>query len=782
MVTVFTEERLKKLALAAPFLPLIFLFRDVLFGGRILYDGDTARVLYQYLDYISKGQSLINQQILSGFPLPVSVIAGWFYPIYDLMFVFFDAFDTYRFLIIINIFLAYVFAYFYSKKIGFSPLVSAIVSTIFIFSGQMIAWFTTLTNTNYYFILPAVLYFAEFVRQKKHKFLFLTLTGIFLGASWLSGHSQFVLYIHAFLAVYYLYWAFLEKSLKGYLEQLVNLVTVYGVSLIIGWPQIWAIISFKEVTARAEGLSLSDFWLNSYPLQGLVHYILPFFKNPIIQTGSPNLYVGILPFILLIFTFLVFRKIKNKHFYLYLSTFVFCLLASIKYSPIGFLLHQIPFFDSLRVGSRIMFIGNLAAAVIVGFVLEYITENKEEVSKKLDPYLNIIKKVFLYILAPIITVGSIVKVFFTEKILFFLNGYFLNNLYSDTAGLPKEHYLNLVRQYLDHSLASVFIFQWDILIFIIFAILSFLLLKRMNKFSTEIFLTLALIVVSLNFTFVYARHFNSVSKEELLSVPMSARFILSDSKDEKEFRIFTPFTGIIIYNNLRVECSSKDISEELSLQKELLTPSINLQYGLDSIDGYDPYMPLAVAEMIGYLGSEHTTADYSLAWESIPMEKRLKKFVVRKNILKSMNVRYVISAYEINDPDFKKVFSEEVGECKTKVSIYELAGYWPRNFVTSDESILSGDDSFQVTMDKLENQDGKISITEEAILSQNYGHDSINFEVNLDRDALLFIGNAWLPGWHVYVDSVETEILKANHIYMALPLSGGRHQVELKYK
>ena len=196
MTAVITLRRFKGIIFCAPFLALTFLFWKVILGDYLMYDGDTGRVLFQYLNYLSQGGGYINQHILSGFPLSVSIVAGWFYPVYDLMFVFFDSFDTYRFLVVINIILAYIFAYLYSRKIGFSSIISAIVSTIYIFSGQMLAWFTTLTNTNYYFILPATLYFAEFVRRKDRRFLFLILTGLFLGTSWLSGHSQFVVYIH----------------------------------------------------------------------------------------------------------------------------------------------------------------------------------------------------------------------------------------------------------------------------------------------------------------------------------------------------------------------------------------------------------------------------------------------------------------------------------------------------------------------------------------------------------------------------------------------------------
>lgn len=774
-----TIERFKKAFLIAPFLVLIFLARGVLFEGNILYDGDTARTLYQYLNYLSHDDWLINPYILSGFPIFVSTVAGWFYPVYGWTLAFFDAFDSYRFLIIANISLSCIFAYLYARAIGFNHAIAATVSTVFVFSGQMLAWFTTLTNTNYYFILPAVLFFAEFVRRKRHRPLFLVLTGLFLGASWLSGHSQFVLYIHAFLAAYYLYWAFMEGSLKSYLEHLLNMAVAYGISLIVGWPQIRAILDFQGVTARSGGLSLSDFLIGSYLPQDIIHYILPFFQNPIIQLGSPNLYIGILPFLLLVFAFLVFKKIKDRHFYLYLGTFVFCLLASIRYSPIGFLLHELPPFDALRVGTRIMFVGNFAAAVVVGFVLKYITENREEASERISSYLNILKKIFLCVFTPVVIVGSVAKVFFAERILAFINNYFLDNLYKDTSGLPVEHYLGLLSQYLNDSLDSIFILNWDVATFVIFGVLAFYLLKRIREFKPEAFLTLSLIAISLNFAFAYANRFETVSREELTSFSKTAEFI-QNNDDLGQFRIFTPFSGITIYNNLRVACASDDVSEELLLQKELITPSLNMQFGIDSIDGYDPFMPLSVAEMIGYVGSEHTTASYSLAWEAISLEDRIKKFIDRKNILKSMNVKYVISAYDIDDEDFTKVFSEEVGECRTPVNIYELSDYWPRNFVTTDLSLLDSENDFKKTIERLEGA-SRPAFDDAALVSQSYGYDSIDFEVVLETDGLLFIGNTWLPSWRAYVDGKEVEILKANYVYMALPLLKGEHRVVLKY-
>jgi uncharacterized membrane protein YfhO len=37
-------------------------------------------------------------------------------------------------------------------------------------------------------------------------------------------------------------------------------------------------------------------------------------------------------------------------------------------------------------------------------------------------------------------------------------------------------------------------------------------------------------------------------------------------------------------------------------------------------------------------------------------------------------------------------------------------------------------------------------------------------------------------GWTAYVDGQETELLRANYMYMALPIEAGEHTIELKFE
>jgi uncharacterized membrane protein YfhO len=46
---------------------------------------------------------------------------------------------------------------------------------------------------------------------------------------------------------------------------------------------------------------------------------------------------------------------------------------------------------------------------------------------------------------------------------------------------------------------------------------------------------------------------------------------------------------------------------------------------------------------------------------------------------------------------------------------------------------------------------------------------------------LLFLADTYYPGWKVFVDSKEEEILLANHVYRAVVIPEGDHQILFEY-
>jgi uncharacterized membrane protein YfhO len=60
-------------------------------------------------------------------------------------------------------------------------------------------------------------------------------------------------------------------------------------------------------------------------------------------------------------------------------------------------------------------------------------------------------------------------------------------------------------------------------------------------------------------------------------------------------------------------------------------------------------------------------------------------------------------------------------------------------------------------------------------------NNQISGDITLNQKGIMALGIPYSKGWTAYVDGRKTGILKANVMYMALPLDPGKHQITLKY-
>jgi len=797
------QQRIVNLILfLLPIFALLFIFRKIIFGGEMFFNGDSILQFYQYFRLVGEQENLIVQEMLAGFPLYGSPQVGWFYLINIWFAKILGFINGYNLLTFINFVLVYLFTYLYARKIKLCKIVSILVAIIFTFSGQLFVWGSLLANSSYYFILPAVLYLAEFLKPKptdiwksvRHFFVSL-LIGCILGLGWLSGHAQFIVYIHSFLALYFIFLVWQKLEIKNIIRKLTYLIISYGTSLLVGWSQISAVLDLRGFTSRVGDTSIAEIFSSTFLPQDIIHYFLPFWSNPIIKTSSPIIYLGILPFIILIFGLISWKQMKVNRYYVFSAiVFIGSLLLSITYSPLALLLHKLPLFDSFRGAQRIMFIGNFGAALLIGMSLDYLINNRQAAKEKLNKLLAFLKRVFLYCVVPLILFVTIIKLFFYSKLLIQLENYFLSNIYSQTAGLPQKHYLNLINNYLSDTLNQVSIGNWQVICFFIFSLLAYYLLKSINKLPPAKVLIIAVVIIVLNFSFVYANYYLTVPSENYISQSATAEFIKKHNSGKEPARLFSLFSGLTEYNELVIRCPNSSALDKLNLEKSLLTPNLNLQYGLASPDGYENFMNLRLAKILAYIGSDRSTAGNLLAHESIPMEERLDKFISRKNILRSMNVRYVISHYRLLGEGFTLLNTQSIGDCQTEVNIYELSDSWPRYFLTNNVIGLPEKD-FYKTMDELQftEEIGRVVLetevqeTDDSLKSEIKSvtpvieGDRMLFIIDAEENSILYINNTWLPGWRAMVDGQSVEILKANYAFMAIPVVAGQHNVVLTY-
>ncbi len=709
-----------------PIAAIAFIFRDY-FGNRFPAHGDTLSQFYPYFVYLTQGGQTLAQEIFSGFPLLVStnsVLSPFTYP----MILLFGVFNAYKFLILLHMLFAYVFTYLYARKINQSYLTSLFVATTFTFSGQLMLWAGTVPNASYYFLLPAVLYFAELAvaaQTRLWRWSSLLLAGVALGVGWLSGHSQYILYIHALFALYVVYVFGIRKA-GAFLLPLV-------VSVAVGFTRIYATLNFQPLTDRSDGVNYTNLFIHAYWPHDLIHYLLPFFTIPVASPESFNLYVGILPLLFVIGSFFLLRKrrLQNKRFVFYVAIFAFCLISSFKYSPLAYLVHALPLFDAVRGVSRIMFIGDFAGALMAGFFLQYLLDRKDDATPLLKAYTRVLGYITGAVVAILGCMTAFYILFANDCARFFYN-FFSRLITPALTPAQSATFLANISQNVPAILRQLTLLDYQTDVFLLALVSAFLLLGYYRRLSSQRFAALALVLITLNFSAVYVTYLPTVEVQSITVVPPTIQFI----KDREALSAY-PFRVYDLPNRSGIDTGSCVLTDEDNhvLDNATAEPDINFLYGLDTPGGYDGFVPLAVKNEITSI-------------TTLTVGPQLK------DALRFMNVKYVFSSVSLQDADLALVYSAPIGRCNVTIYVYQLRGYWPRYYL------------------------GDI----QHPLAPIYSDNTIAFDVDAGATSkTLYVGNAYLPRWQATVDGIATPIQIANTIYMSIPMPAGKHHIFLKY-
>lgn len=74
------------------------------------------------------------------------------------------------------------------------------------------------------------------------------------------------------------------------------------------------------------------------------------------------------------------------------------------------------------------------------------------------------------------------------------------------------------------------------------------------------------------------------------------------------------------------------------------------------------------------------------------------------------------------------------------------------------------------------------ALKENTMEQEEIGTNYVKGSIQLDQEKLLCLTIPYDKGWTAYVDGKKTELLQANTMFMALPLTAGTHTIELRYQ
>jgi uncharacterized membrane protein YfhO len=161
-------------------------------------------------------------------------------------------------------------------------------------------------------------------------------------------------------------------------------------------------------------------------------------------------------------------------------------------------------------------------------------------------------------------------------------------------------------------------------------------------------------------------------------------------------------------------------------------------------------------------------------------------------ILNLLNVKYVLTSYQLNNSGFKLVFDKE------GMYVYENEDVLPKAFIVHDVKVLSEDDALKELkgedfnpMDavileqeiKLNEYEGNLGGKRpDAVKIEKYTPNEISVKVNITEPAFLVLSEVYYPEWSVYVDGEKQMIYRAYHALRAVYLDVGPHEVRFVYE
>lgn len=786
-------------------LPAFIVFAPVLFFGRVFADGDALLQFYPafhfFRDALTRGDSwLWTPGVLTGFPLAASLVGGFFSPVNSFLVRVLGVFAAYHWIVVLNFVLTGWFTYALARRLGIGWAGAALAGLALPWSTAYVSFGSNITVSNGYWLLPLLLWVLLAARQQSNRRT--TIVGILVGGAGtglalLTAHTQWPLQALVVAAAWAVFLDVRERrSAVGRARPrafaaMAAFLAMIALGVFIAWPQLRLTTRFAAFSARQDGISLREAFSGGLTPVDLGSYLLPRLNIPHLTAAPEFLYVGALPLLLLIVSFWL-PKGGYARFFRWL--FGLALVASFQYSPLFFLIHWIPGLNFFRVPSRWMYAGNLAIAVLAGYALEYVfTDEGRERLRQFAQWA--VRWVAMFGAAVI--AWSLSVSLFAAAVQQWIVRYFDVYLYRRTTQLPLEHYHDVIAGMLQTIWQGTTLANPGAALGVLALIAAAMLLKRFTagKLSRLRFCALAIVLTFVNLVAnpLFGR-VATVPVSALTGQPEVVGLIRAREESREPFRVFGFLTGFTLYDQLESRFGYEP-SENVALQRELLSGNLQLLYGLDGLDDYDNLMDRRSARVLGYLGGNRSTYGENLAIQKLTLAEKEARFVARLPILSAFNVKYVVSAYPLNHPDLRVVGGWRVGERRIELTLYENLAVRPRYYLVGNVRVIPPQREDRSRESFVKNAaltpftdliecDDCSAINEGGLVAVSVVHASntaYTFTVETQAPRWFVFGQTMLPGWRASIDGATAVIYRANYLNQAVYVPAGQHRIEFRF-
>ncbi len=780
----------------------LVVFSPELFLGLKVVDGDLYRQVVPTTAWYGRvarqgGNFLWTPGILGGFPIAFTQYS-LFFPLDWIAARLLDPDRAVALSFALHLPLAGIATYFYGRSTRLSRLSSLMAGVGYQLSTESLALGIGGYLLRSLFLLPVLLLCIELIIQRSWRWALLAAAAA--GVSLLSG-TAYIVAIAVLNAGIYTLARGLWLWRKGLRERALLLLGSMGGAVLVGTGlaavRVLPTLAITAQSVRSNGLPFSIAAGGSVSPGVLVlSYLLPLtrvFGIGVNGIGDVPSYVG--PLVLALAVIAMFRCRRSPWTRIFMWALLFNLLGSLgKNAPVFGLIHRLPLFADFRNVSRFsvfsaFFFSMLAAQALDG--------------QGATQQWSVRWRVCLRVATVLATVLFVLAIF--VGVLWMYGGEF-------GAGIrlvaQQEHLgpMNPLRPRMIIALVAIPAAIW---------LVHLWAANKISKTAMQAISIAATSCVLLTFGIAMLQ-FRAPDP----GPPATARFLQSD---HSLFRVMSYWPNMSVYLYLQFLAGGKRDSVDAwgpaeqdfayRYMRESLAPNFPLEYGLDSIDGYEVLQSKRQAIAMKYFGSEKaeeipvdregsSTETWDLAAKLEQVGDR--GIMDRISVFRAFNVKYVLTNLQLwqHSKELRLAFTKQIPmldpRTMTSVYVYEVIGALPRAYLVPDsvtarnetealDWIISGqlNPSSEVAIENPEGlklSEARLDPSRSSVSVISYTGSQINLRVRADGSGFLVINDAYYPGWRSWVDGKETPILIANGWVRAIQIpSAGDHTVRLAY-
>ncbi|MCF7922224.1 MAG: hypothetical protein K9M55_05935, partial [Candidatus Marinimicrobia bacterium] len=227
-------------------------------------------------------------------------------------------------------------------------------------------------------------------------------------------------------------------------------------------------------------------------------------------------------------------------------------------------------------------------------------------------------------------------------------------------------------------------------------------------------------------------------------------------------------------------------------------------HGLESIGGYSPAKLKILQDFLNSTRIEQTflqkyysqTSDGAAPKPITEVDPQLRKRHL--DVLRNLNVKYLVSPYPMNDPFFKLIDQplHIIRGQRAQVLIYEFTDAYDRAWFVPEIETVGTSLELSSEMDVSTQSPAKLAYVldpEGKLENHSYGVGSVTVEEHAlqsltlrtdnDQDGFLLVSEVYYPaGWFIFMDGdTKLEMYATNELIRGIPVPAGQHTLKFVY-